>query len=96
MQEAEKAKEKTNGYHLSKRGESDIILAVYTFDDIERLMNMNEEWEPPQTKPYVPNVYKFSYSRVLKFYQYLFFLLYSCHHVRFCKGNYESAHLAYR
>ncbi|KAG2244272.1 hypothetical protein Bca52824_093869 [Brassica carinata] len=54
-QEAEKAKEKTNGYHLSKRGESDIILAVYTFDDIERLMNMNEEWEPPQTKPYVPN-----------------------------------------
>lgn len=75
MQEAEKAKEKTHGCHFSKSGESDIILDVYTFDDIERLMNMNEEWEPPQTKPYVTNVYKFSYSRVLKFHQYLFVLV---------------------
>ncbi|ESQ54011.1 hypothetical protein EUTSA_v10027018mg, partial [Eutrema salsugineum] len=51
-QEAQKAKEKTHGCKFGKSH----ILAVYMFDDIERLMNVKEEWEPPQIKPYAPNV----------------------------------------
>lgn len=32
------------------------ILSVYMFDDFDRLMNVKEEWEAPQTNPYVPGV----------------------------------------
>ncbi|KAL0733892.1 hypothetical protein Bca4012_010102 [Brassica carinata] len=49
-QEAQNAKEKTHGYKLDKSH----IFAVNMFDDFDRLMNVKEEWEAPQTKPYVP------------------------------------------
>ena len=51
MQEAQNAKE-THGYKLDKSH----IFAVNMFDDFDRLMNVKEEWEAPQTKPYVPGV----------------------------------------
>ncbi|CAA7017463.1 unnamed protein product [Microthlaspi erraticum] len=51
-QEAQTAKEKTHGYSLDKSH----ILAAYTLDEFERLTDVEEEeeWEAPQTKPYVP------------------------------------------
>lgn len=52
LQEAQNAKEKTHGYKLDKSH----IFAVNMFDDFDRLMNVKEEWEAPQTKPYVPGV----------------------------------------
>lgn len=52
MQEAQAAKEKTQGYKLDRSH----IFAVNMFDDFERLMNVREEWEAPPTQPYVPGV----------------------------------------
>ncbi|KAK4410947.1 Eukaryotic translation initiation factor 3 subunit B [Sesamum angolense] len=49
-QEAELAKEKTNGYKLDRSH----IFAVNMFDDIEKFMKVPEEWAPPETKPYTP------------------------------------------
>ncbi|KAM7476202.1 hypothetical protein LguiB_023445 [Lonicera macranthoides] len=49
-QEAELAKEKTHGYKLDRSH----IFAVNMFDDIEKFMNVPDEWAPPETKPYVP------------------------------------------
>jgi len=49
-QEAQNAKEKSHGYKLDKSH----IFAVNMFDDFDRLMNVKEEWEPPQARPYVP------------------------------------------
>ncbi|KAK3035486.1 hypothetical protein RJ639_034456 [Escallonia herrerae] len=49
-QEAELAKEKTNGYKLDRSH----IFVVNMFDDIEKFMKVPDEWAPPETKPYVP------------------------------------------
>ncbi|XP_010454917.1 PREDICTED: eukaryotic translation initiation factor 3 subunit B-like [Camelina sativa] len=49
-QEAQNAKEKTHGYKLDKSH----IFDVNKFDDFDRLMNVKEEWEPPQASFYVP------------------------------------------
>ncbi|KAG7556806.1 hypothetical protein ISN44_As11g028000 [Arabidopsis suecica] len=43
-------KEETHGYKLDKYH----ISAVNMFNDIDRLINVKEELEPPPTKPYVP------------------------------------------
>ncbi|KAG8391425.1 hypothetical protein BUALT_Bualt01G0186500 [Buddleja alternifolia] len=49
-QEAELAKEKTNGYKLDRSH----IFAVSMFDDIEKFLKVPEEWAPPERKPYAP------------------------------------------
>ncbi|KAF8379127.1 hypothetical protein HHK36_028556 [Tetracentron sinense] len=49
-QEAELAREKTNGYKLDKAH----IFAVNLFDDFDRFMKVPDEWAPPETKPYTP------------------------------------------
>ncbi|CAI9103409.1 OLC1v1001878C1 [Oldenlandia corymbosa var. corymbosa] len=49
-QEAELAKEKTNGYKLDRSH----IFAVNLFDDIEKFMKVPDEWAPPEIKPYTP------------------------------------------
>lgn len=49
-QEAELAKEKTNGYKLDRAH----IFAVNMFDEIEKFMKVPDEWAPPETKPYTP------------------------------------------
>nr|XP_043610796.1 eukaryotic translation initiation factor 3 subunit B-like [Erigeron canadensis] len=49
-QEAELAKEKTNGYKLGRAH----IFAVNMFDEIDKFMNVPDEWAPPEIKPYVP------------------------------------------
>ncbi|CAA2985342.1 eukaryotic translation initiation factor 3 subunit B-like [Olea europaea subsp. europaea] len=49
-QEAELAKEKTNGYKLDRSH----IFAVNMFDDIEKFLKVPDEWAPPETKPYSP------------------------------------------
>ncbi|KAM0010303.1 putative transcription factor WD40-like family [Helianthus debilis subsp. tardiflorus] len=49
-QEAELAKENTNGRNLGKEH----ILAVKMFDKIDKLMNVPDKWDPPETKPYTP------------------------------------------
>ncbi|GER55854.1 eukaryotic translation initiation factor 3subunit B [Striga asiatica] len=49
-QEAELAKEKTNGYKLDRSH----VFVVNMFNDIEKFMKVPEEWAPPETKPYTP------------------------------------------
>ncbi|KAM0950058.1 putative transcription factor WD40-like family [Dioscorea sansibarensis] len=49
-QEAELAKEKTNGYKLDKSH----IFIVNLFDDFEKYMKVPDEWTPAEIKPYVP------------------------------------------
>ncbi|XP_008786288.2 eukaryotic translation initiation factor 3 subunit B-like [Phoenix dactylifera] len=49
-QEAELAREKTNGYKLDKSH----IFAVNLFDDFEKYMNIPDEWTPAEIKPYTP------------------------------------------
>ncbi|GAB2300311.1 Eukaryotic translation initiation factor 3 subunit B [Dionaea muscipula] len=49
-QEAELAREKTNGYRLDRSH----IFAVNMFEDIEKFMRVPDEWAPPETLPYVP------------------------------------------
>ncbi|CAI0413995.1 unnamed protein product [Linum tenue] len=49
-QEAELAKEKTNGYRLDKSH----FFAVNMFDDFDRFMRVPDEWVAPEIKPYVP------------------------------------------
>ncbi|XP_031262731.1 eukaryotic translation initiation factor 3 subunit B-like isoform X1 [Pistacia vera] len=51
-QEAELAKEKTNGYKLDKAH----IFAVNMFDDFDKFMKVPNEWAPPEFKPYTPGV----------------------------------------
>lgn len=52
MQEAELAKEKTNGYKLDRAH----IFAVNMFDDFDKYMRVPDEWAPPEIKPYTPGV----------------------------------------
>lgn len=52
MQEAEVAREKTNGYKLDKSH----IFAVNLFDDFDKFMNVPDEWTSAEIKPYVPGV----------------------------------------
>lgn len=52
LQEAELAREKTNGYKLDRAH----IFAVNMFDDFDRFMKVPDEWAPPETKPYTPGV----------------------------------------
>ncbi|XP_044985379.1 eukaryotic translation initiation factor 3 subunit B-like [Hordeum vulgare subsp. vulgare] len=49
-QEAELAREKTNGYKLDKSH----IFAVNMFDDFEKYMKVPDEWAPAEIKPYTP------------------------------------------
>ncbi|XP_074373122.1 eukaryotic translation initiation factor 3 subunit B-like [Apium graveolens] len=49
-QEAELAKEKTNGYKLDRAH----IFALNMFDEIEKFMKVPDEWAPPEIKPYTP------------------------------------------
>ncbi|KAK9273277.1 hypothetical protein L1049_018084 [Liquidambar formosana] len=49
-QEAELAREKTNGYKLDRAH----IFAMNMFDDFDRFMKVPDEWAPPETKPYTP------------------------------------------
>ncbi|XP_010276277.1 PREDICTED: eukaryotic translation initiation factor 3 subunit B-like [Nelumbo nucifera] len=50
LQEAELAKEKTQGYKLDKSH----IFSVNLFDDFDKFMKVPDEWAPPETKPYTP------------------------------------------
>ena len=54
-QEAEVAREKTNGYKLDKSH----IFAVNMFDDFEKYMKVPDEWTPAEIKPYGPAVCRF-------------------------------------
>uniref|UniRef100_A0A0D6QWQ8 Eukaryotic translation initiation factor 3 subunit B n=1 Tax=Araucaria cunninghamii TaxID=56994 RepID=A0A0D6QWQ8_ARACU len=49
-QEAQTAKDQTNGYKLDKAH----VFAVNMFDDFEKYMKVSDEWTPPETKPYKP------------------------------------------
>ncbi|KAL9400480.1 hypothetical protein Peur_009441 [Populus x canadensis] len=49
-QEAELAKEKTNGYKLDRAH----IFAVNMIEDFNRFMKVPDEWAPPEIRPYVP------------------------------------------
>ncbi|KAG1362077.1 eukaryotic translation initiation factor 3 subunit B [Cocos nucifera] len=49
-QEAELAREKTNGYKLDKSH----IFAVNLFDDFEKYMKIPDQWTPAEIKPYTP------------------------------------------
>ncbi|KAM0065162.1 putative RNA recognition motif domain, eukaryotic translation initiation factor 3 subunit B [Helianthus debilis subsp. tardiflorus] len=49
-QEAELAKEKTNGYKLDRAH----IFAVNMFDEIDKFMKVPDEWAPPKSRPYTP------------------------------------------
>ncbi|KAL0003545.1 hypothetical protein SO802_017326 [Lithocarpus litseifolius] len=49
-EEAELAKERTNGYKLDKRH----IFAVNMFDDFDTFMEVPDQWAPPEFKPYTP------------------------------------------
>ncbi|CAN0854090.1 Eukaryotic translation initiation factor 3 subunit B [Linum grandiflorum] len=49
-QEAELAKEKTNGYRLDKSH----FFVVNMFDDFDKFMRVPDEWAAPEVKPYVP------------------------------------------
>lgn len=49
-QEAELAREKTNGYKLDRSH----VFAVNMFEDIDKYRKVPDEWAPPETKPYTP------------------------------------------
>ncbi|XP_071733109.1 eukaryotic translation initiation factor 3 subunit B-like [Rutidosis leptorrhynchoides] len=49
-QEAELAKEKTNGYKLDKAH----IFSVNMFEEIDKFMKVPDEWAPPEVKEYEP------------------------------------------
>ncbi|KAJ3692030.1 hypothetical protein LUZ60_012380 [Juncus effusus] len=49
-QEAELAKEKTNGYKLDRSH----IFAVNMFDEFDKYMNVPDTWTPAEIKPYEP------------------------------------------
>ncbi|XP_023007597.1 eukaryotic translation initiation factor 3 subunit B-like isoform X1 [Cucurbita maxima] len=49
-QEAELAKEKTDGYKLDRAH----IFAVNMFEDFDRFMKVPDEWAPPESNPYTP------------------------------------------
>lgn len=52
LQEAQLAKDKTDGYKLDKSH----IFSVNLFDDIEKSLKVPEVWAPPDIKPYTPGV----------------------------------------
>lgn len=49
-QEAQTAKDQTNGYKLDKSH----VFAVNMFDDFDKYMKVPNEWIPPETKAYTP------------------------------------------
>ncbi|KAL8155139.1 hypothetical protein AgCh_000507 [Apium graveolens] len=49
-QEAQLAKDKTNGYKLDRAH----IFAVNMFDEVDKFIKVPDEWAPPETKPYIP------------------------------------------
>jgi len=49
-QEAQTAKDQTNGYKLDKSH----VFAVNMFDDFDKYMKVSNEWIPPETKSYTP------------------------------------------
>jgi hypothetical protein len=51
-QEAELAREKTNGYKLDKSH----IFAVNLLDDFEKYMKVPDTWTPAEIKPYTAGV----------------------------------------
>jgi translation initiation factor 3 subunit B len=63
FQEAELAREKTNGYKLDKSH----IFAVNMFGDFEKYMKVPDTWTPAEIKPYTPGVSLLPLFLVLKF-----------------------------
>lgn len=53
MQEAQTAREQTNGYKLDRSH----VFVVNMFDDFEKYMRVPDEWVAPEVKPYSPGVY---------------------------------------
>eukprot|EP00249_Psilotum_nudum_P011425 c23165_g1_i2 orf=444-2627(-) len=49
-QEAQTAREQTNGYKLDKSH----VFAVNMFDDFEKYLKVPDEWSSPEIKPYTP------------------------------------------
>ncbi|KAL4201949.1 hypothetical protein AMTRI_Chr02g218500 [Amborella trichopoda] len=49
-QEAQTAKDQTNGYKLDKSH----VFAVYLFDEFDKYVNVPDEWVAPEIKPYTP------------------------------------------
>lgn len=56
IQEAQQAREQTNGYKLDRSH----VFVVNMFDDFEKYMRVPDEWNPPEIKPYTPGVYFFN------------------------------------
>ncbi len=52
MQEAQTAREQTNGYKLDRSH----VFVVNMFDDFDKYMKVPDEWVPPESKPYTPGV----------------------------------------
>lgn len=63
FQEAELAKEKTQGYKLDRSH----IFSVSMFDDFDRFMKVPDEWAPPPNKEYAPGVMIISLTVCLMF-----------------------------
>jgi translation initiation factor 3 subunit B len=51
-QEAQTAREQTNGYKLDKAH----VFNVNMFDDFDKYMKVPDTWVSPETKPYTPGV----------------------------------------
>ena len=66
-QEAELAREKTNGYKLDKSH----IFAVNMLDDFEKYMKVPDTWTPAEIKPYTPGVSLYCFSTPLESYFFL-------------------------
>jgi translation initiation factor 3 subunit B len=52
LQEAQTAREQTNGYKLDRSH----VFVVNMFDDFDKYMKVPDEWVPPESKPYTPGV----------------------------------------
>lgn len=59
-QEAQTAREQTNGYKLDKAH----VFAVNMFDDFDKYMRVPDTWVPPESKPYTPGVSDASHQSV--------------------------------
>jgi translation initiation factor 3 subunit B len=60
LQEAQTAREQTNGYKLDRSH----VFVVNMFDDFDKYMKVPDEWVPPEIKPYTPGVI-FSYCATI-------------------------------
>lgn len=67
MQEAQQAREQTNGYKLDRSH----VFVVNMYDDFEKYMRVPDKWNPPEIKPYTPGVYFFNSLCLLFFFIHL-------------------------